>query len=214
MDWSLPARKPGLLDLEESRIAERHRLGPGEILLANPYSGSLLRWRELLKSVTAEIPRKLLTRSSVSAFGRFVRTHFDRASETRCRGRQAGPTISTKSLFRPLLSGKEADWSMGDDAPPAFLSILHRPLWDYCKQRFAQVTNPPIDPLRESHVMSLEVPLGQGHFLASPILSAGRTGVAFCRAVSGADHRLYVLFHPGSPGCAPLSVSVQDYPSE
>jgi glutamate synthase domain-containing protein 2/glutamate synthase domain-containing protein 3 len=77
-----------------------------------------------------------------------------------------------KILFRPLLSGKEADWSMGDDAPPAFLSVIHRPLWDYCKQRFAQVTNPPIDPLRESHVMSLEVPLGHGHFLSSPILTA------------------------------------------
>ena len=61
---------------------------------------------------------------------------------------------------------------MGDDTPPAFLSVIHRGLWDYCKQRFAQVTNPPIDPLRELHVMSLEVPLGHGNFLASPILSA------------------------------------------
>src|SRR6202007_172062 len=76
-----------------------------------------------------------------------------------------------KILFRPLLAGKEADWSMGDDAPPAFLSSIQRPLWDYCRQRFAQVTNPPIDPLRESHVMSLEVPIAHGHFLPSPILS-------------------------------------------
>ena len=61
-------------------------------------------------------------------------------------------------LFQPLgREGKEAIWSMGDDAPPAFLSSVRRPLWDYCKQRFAQVTNPPIDPLREVHVMSLDV---------------------------------------------------------
>src|SRR5215472_17961003 len=72
-------------------------------------------------------------------------------------------------LFRPMLGGKEADWSMGDDAPPAFLSSLPRPLWDYCKQRFAQVTNPPIDPLREAHVMSLEVPFGRDHVLPSPL---------------------------------------------
>ena len=87
-----------------------------------------------------------------------------------------------KILFRPLLAGKEADWSMGDDAPPAFLSTLTRPLWDYCKQRFAQVTNPPIDPLREAHVMSLEVPLGHGQFLLGPILSAGELA-ALCEAL-------------------------------
>jgi len=46
-----------------------------------------------------------------------------------------------KILFSPLVQGHEANWSMGDDAPPAFLSNLPRTLWDYCKQRFAQVTN-------------------------------------------------------------------------
>src|SRR5262249_15885424 len=55
-----------------------------------------------------------------------------------------------------------------------FLSALPRPLWDYCKQRFAQVTNPPIDPLRESHVMSLEVHLREGLTLPSPVLAAGQ----------------------------------------
>jgi glutamate synthase (ferredoxin) len=161
----------GLLDLEESRVAERHRLGPGEILLAAPHSGSLLRWRELLKSVTAEIPRKALTRSSV--------LRLDDSTERptilhpkRVASAAGWSDDQYKIMFRPLFAGKEADWSMGDDAPPAFLSMIHRPLWDYCKQRFAQVTNPPIDPLRESHVMSLEVPLGHGHFLASPILKA------------------------------------------
>jgi len=160
----------GLLDLEESRIAERYRLGPGEMILVTPQTGSLLRWRELLKSVTAEIPRKLLTRSSrlhlESTAARTPVSHPKRVA-----GAAGWSDDQYKILFRPLLSGKEADWSMGDDAPPAFLSSIHRPLWDYCKQRFAQVTNPPIDPLRESHVMSLEVPLGHGHFLASPILS-------------------------------------------
>jgi glutamate synthase (ferredoxin) len=161
----------GLLDLEESRIAERHRLGPGEILLATPHMGTLLRWRELLKSVTADLPQKALTRSSVlrleDSAPRAAISHPKRVAAA------AGWSDDQyKILFRPLLSGKEADWSMGDDAPPAFLSAIHRPIWDYCKQRFAQVTNPPIDPLRESHVMSLEVPLGGGNFLAGPILAA------------------------------------------
>src|SRR5205807_2973209 len=77
-----------------------------------------------------------------------------------------------KILFSALLRGKEADWSMGDDAPPAFLSALPRTLWDYCKQRFAQVTNPPIDPLRETHVMSLDVHLKGGVTLPSPLMTA------------------------------------------
>jgi glutamate synthase (ferredoxin) len=63
---------------------------------------------------------------------------------------------------------------MGDDAPPAFLSSMRRPLWDYCKQRFAQVTNPPIDPLREGHVMSLDVHLGKGVTIGSPLLDPGQ----------------------------------------
>jgi len=75
-------------------------------------------------------------------------------------------------LFSPLVQGHEANWSMGDDAPPAFLSNLPRTLWDYCKQRFAQVTNPPIDPLRESHVMSLAVHLKNGIVLPSPLIGA------------------------------------------
>ena len=160
----------GLLDLEDSRVAERHRLGPGEILLATPRGGSLQRWRDLLKSVTAEIPRKALTRATVLRLNdSAARPKIDHPK--RVAAAAGWSDDQYKILFRPLLTGKEADWSMGDDAPPAFLSAIHRPLWDYCKQRFAQVTNPPIDPLRESHVMSLEVPLGHGHFLPSPILS-------------------------------------------
>ena len=161
----------GLVELEESRIAERHRLGPGEILLATPRTGSLLRWRDLLKRVTGQVPRKALTRSHC--------LHLEPSESRtpvldpkRVAGASGWSDDQYKILFRPLLAGKEADWSMGDDAPPAFLSAVRRPLWDYCKQRFAQVTNPPIDPLRETHVMSLDVPLGDGVYLASPILTA------------------------------------------
>jgi len=161
----------GLVELEESRIAERHRLGPGEILLATPKTGALWRWRDLLKRVTSQVPRKALTRSHcLQLEGKAAHTPV--ADAKRVAGASGWSDDQYKILFRPLLSGREADWSMGDDAPPAFLSSVKRPLWDYCKQRFAQVTNPPIDPLRETHVMSLDVPLGNGVYLSSPILSA------------------------------------------
>ena len=166
----------GLVDLDESRVAERYRLGPGEMIIANPAKGVLLRWRELLKSVAQQYPRKAATqprRVNLESTAPLVKLQNSR----RVAGAAGWSDDQYKILFRPLLKGKEADWSMGDDAPPAFLSSLQRPLWDYFKQRFAQVTNPPIDPLRESHVMSLDVPLGHGHFLTSPILSVAELAV-------------------------------------
>jgi hypothetical protein len=64
-------------------------------------------------------------------------------------------------IVRPMANdGKEPTGSMGDDTPLAILSEKARPLFHYFKQRFAQVTNPPIDPLRETFVMSLTTRLG------------------------------------------------------
>jgi len=102
-----------------------------------------------------------------------------------------------KILFSALLRGKEADWSMGDDAPPAFLSALPRTLWDYCKQRFAQVTNPPIDPLRETHVMSLEVHLKDGITLPSPLMTPAQ--LSELREIFGFGHRIDFTF-PAAAG--------------
>jgi glutamate synthase (ferredoxin) len=159
----------GLVDLDESRIAERQRLGPGEMILANPATGLFLRWREILKRLAIQqarnaVPQRRLTASVVAP-----PTAIEQPKRVAAA---AGWTEDQfKILFSALIQGKEADWSMGDDAPPAFLSALPRTLWDYCKQRFAQVTNPPIDPLRESHVMSLDVHLRDGVTLPSPLIT-------------------------------------------
>src|SRR5215472_9669037 len=157
----------GLVDLQESRIAERQRLGPGEMILANAATGQFLRWRDILKRLAIQQGRNALAQrrlaGSTSAAGTAA------GDSKRVAGAAGWTEDQFKILFSALLRGKEADWSMGDDAPPAFLSALPRTLWDYCKQRFAQVTNPPIDPLRETHVMSLEVHLKDGVTLPSPL---------------------------------------------
>ena len=163
----------GLIDLEESRIVKRHRLGPGEMIIANPSEGLFLSWHELLKRLAAQETKSFLPQPRHIA--KRAAGQDSRIDEPGRTAMAAGWTEDQfKILFTSLVHGKEADWSMGDDTPPAFLSLLPRSLWDYCKQRFAQVTNPPIDPLRESHVMSLDVHLRKGFVLSSPVLGSGQ----------------------------------------
>jgi glutamate synthase domain-containing protein 2/glutamate synthase domain-containing protein 1/glutamate synthase domain-containing protein 3 len=162
----------GLIDLDESRIAERQKLGPGEMILVHPEKGVFLRWREILKRLASRHHEKSASPSQFFVPEATPATPLENPKRV---ATAAGWTDDQyKILFSSLTHGKEADWSMGDDAPPAFLSALPRTLWDYCKQRFAQVTNPPIDPLREAHVMSLEVHLRDGVTLPGPVINAAQ----------------------------------------
>ncbi len=163
----------GLIDLDENRIAKRHRLGPGEMIIASPSKGLFLPWQEILKRLATKEAKSLIPQPRHIAKAAAPRDSI--IDEPNRTAAAAGWTEDQfKILFASLVQGKEADWSMGDDMPPAFLSELPRSLWDYCKQRFAQVTNPPIDPLRESHVMSLDAYLGAGFVLPSPVLGSGQ----------------------------------------
>src|SRR5271163_3294685 len=197
----------GLIDVDESNIAERQKLGPGEMILANPEKGIFLRWRDILKrlaekhgelTATAPLPNAIPAAVPTRAEKAHAETPFLNAKRV---ATAAGWTDDQfKILFSALTHGKEADWSMGDDAPPAFLSTLSRTLWDYCKQRFAQVTNPPIDPLRETHVMSLDVHLKDGVTLPGPLLSAGQLDEL--SEFFGPVHRISMTFSSalGVPG--------------
>src|SRR5215472_5335482 len=185
----------GLVDLEESRIAERQRLGPGEMILASPVSGQFLHWRDVLKRMAAKQARNAVPRQQIAVV---FDGHLSPAADAKRIAGAAGWTEDQfKILFSMLVRGKEADWSMGDDAPPAFLSALPRTLWDYCKQRFAQVTNPPIDPLRETHVMSLEVHLKDGVTLPSPLMTPAQ--LSELREIFGLERRIDFTF-PAAAG--------------
>jgi glutamate synthase (ferredoxin) len=184
----------GVASLDGKKVIERGRLGPGEMLVVDPGSENVLRGEALVQAIL-EPSRELAARESSDGYGAsnvgakssYARTILQRNTVARAaeatprslhiRERMAASLGWTEDqfriLFRPLaLEGKEAIWSMGDDAPPAFLSSARRPLWDYCKQSFAQVTNPAIDPLREAHVMSLEASLGERTIAISPLLDA------------------------------------------
>jgi glutamate synthase (ferredoxin) len=164
----------GLSDFDDKHIDERMRLGPGEMIVVDPVEGLILRGNDVAKML---------------AVG-FGREDWRPARKIEPSAQFSGPTTENpkriaaalgwsedqyRMLFQSLgMEGKEAIWSMGDDAPPAFISSARRPSWDYCKQRFAQVTNPPIDPLREAHVMSLDVHLDQRLIIESPLLDFGQ----------------------------------------
>jgi glutamate synthase domain-containing protein 2/glutamate synthase domain-containing protein 1/glutamate synthase domain-containing protein 3 len=158
----------GIADLDDKNVIERQRLGPGQMLAVNPLTGAMVR--------PGETPKLGVSRESsrcqpVSRTPTFSKASFWPTTSTKALAALGWSDDRYRILFQSLAeSGQEAVWSMGDDAAPAFLSSLPLPLWDYCKQRFAQVTNPPIDPLRESEVMSLNVYLGDGRVLESPVL--------------------------------------------
>jgi glutamate synthase (ferredoxin) len=160
----------GITDLSDKQVVERQRLGPGEMLIADPVTGTFFRPRE----VAALLPLSN-GESSMQVIPAKHEAEPTTGDANRLLAAFGWTEDQFRMLFHPLVEqGQEALWSMGDDAPPAFLSSLPRPLWDFCKQRFAQVTNPPIDPLRENHVMSLDAYLGKNRKLSSPVLDAGQ----------------------------------------
>ncbi len=164
----------GLSNFEDKRVDERMRLGPGEMIIADPVEGLVWRGNDIAKILAVGSgnlgwkPAKKIE-ASTEFSGPLTE------QPKRVASALGWTEDQHRMLFQSLgMDGKEAIWSMGDDAPPAFISSAKRPLWEYCKQRFAQVTNPPIDPLREAHVMSLDVHLGKPMVLGSPLLDAGQ----------------------------------------
>jgi glutamate synthase domain-containing protein 2/glutamate synthase domain-containing protein 1/glutamate synthase domain-containing protein 3 len=161
----------GIADFPESKIMERQRLGPGEMLLADTANGIFLGPKESFRKSRhfACLPK----RGEIGPQTQVLETSAGGSSSVMAA--LGWSEDQHRFLFRPLVeSGQETVWSMGDDAAPALLSDMPRPLWDHCKQRFAQVTNPPIDPLRETHVMSLNVYLDHSTRLASPLVDSAQ----------------------------------------
>ena len=170
----------GLTDLRGKKVIERNRLGPGEILVVDSADGRIFRGAgELVDQLGGGDELDGRVYRDVARVRSELTTAPTSAIPAEKMAAAMGWTDDQfRLLFQPLAhDAKEAIWSMGDDAPPAYLSTSRRALWDYCKQRFAQVTNPPIDPLREAHVMSLDVYLGRDLVIDSPVLDAGQTAV-------------------------------------
>jgi glutamate synthase (NADPH/NADH) large chain len=150
----------GLVDLDPAKVTHSGRLGPGQMLIVDLIDRKVYEDDELL-----DIFDSGATYATLLATEPFVAAGEPAAipSETlRAAQRGFGYTREdVKMILEPMAAeGKDGVWSMGDDTPLAFLARAPRSLYAYFRQRFAQVTNPAIDPLREAVVVSLHTRLG------------------------------------------------------
>ncbi|WP_158542579.1 glutamate synthase large subunit [Lujinxingia litoralis] len=156
----------GVLGLKSDAIAQRLRLDPGQMLAIDLHEGRLLTDAPIKSALASQKP-----------YQRWLHDHLIRISPAPPEA--IAPTLAARArlqrqicfaysreelnfVLAPMARhAHEALTSMGDDTPIAALSRGPRPLPHFFKQRFAQVTNPPIDPIRERHAMSLSVHLGR-----------------------------------------------------
>ena len=159
-DLVLMASEMGVLDIPQEKIVKKWRLQPGKMLLIDLEEGRIVSDLELKQQLSKQQPyRQWLasTQTRVEDLPDVVPTAAEPAAPLLDRQQAFGVTEEElKFLLAPMAStGQEAVGSMGDDAPLAVLSSRPKSLYQYFKQLFAQVTNPPIDPIREELVMSL-----------------------------------------------------------
>lgn len=168
--WITLASEVGIWDYEADEVLEKGRVGPGELLVIDTLTGT--RWTswDIDQELKSRHPYKQWMEKCCQRLPPFV---LDQEVEIGKRSLDDDTLLIYQKLFavtneeveeviRVLAAtGQEPIASMGDDTPMAVLSRKERSLYDYFRQMFAQVTNPPIDPLRERHVMSLTTCVGQ-----------------------------------------------------
>ena len=203
------ASEVGVVDLDPADVVESGRLGPGELLVVDTLRNVVLRSADAKLEVAQRCPyRRWSTRvirqlpAEVSALGPALP-----ADELAARQHAFGYTHEDlRYVISPMAAeGRDAIWSMGDDTPIAPLSRLPQSLYSYVRQRFAQVTNPAIDPLREELVMSLVMYLGRrGSLLAQRPGGGGRTLLRIEHPVLLAEE-MAALRHAGGSETTTLS---------
>lgn len=163
-DMMLVASEVGVMDFEANEIKEKGRLQPGKILMVDTEKGEIYYDGELKKQLAEAKPYKTwLANNRVELdelkSGRKVPhtvNNYDKLLRTFGYSRE-----DIEKIIIPMCTGgAEPVGSMGNDTPLAVLSDRPQLLFNYFRQQFAQVTNPPIDPIREELVMSLEEYIG------------------------------------------------------
>ncbi|MGA7280092.1 MAG: glutamate synthase large subunit [Desulfocapsaceae bacterium] len=164
------ASEIGIWDYTPDEVVEKGRVGPGELLVVDTMNGRLWSSWDIDNELKSRHPYRTWLQRSCQCL---VPTEELDDTQTGSRALSDDQLLSYQKLFGYSIdevdqvlrvfaeTGREPVASMGDDTPLAVLSHKPRLLFDYFRQTFAQVTNPPIDPLREQHVMSLATCIGR-----------------------------------------------------
>ena len=172
----------GAVQIDDARVVRKGKVGPGQMIAVDLDSGSFAENHEIKSWLAAQQPyaawleREMHVLAPAGAAQLHSGSH-ESLSEVASRSALLGELQRAfgytqeelQVILRPMLrDGQEPLGSMGDDTPTAVLADRPRPLYNFFKQRFAEVTNPPIDPIREELVMSLSCALGRrGHLLTA-----------------------------------------------
>ncbi|MFV2029525.1 glutamate synthase large subunit [Neisseria sp. S1] len=164
------ASEVGIWDYAPDEVVDKGRVGPGELLVIDTGKGKLMHSHEIDDELRARHPYRSWLDKNVQRLIPFEQLPENEVGE-------ANMDTETLAVYHKQFlydleelestvrvmgeNGQEPVGSMGDDAPFAVLSERPRLMYDYFRQYFAQVTNPPIDPLREAHVMSLATSIGR-----------------------------------------------------
>jgi len=160
------ASEIGTYDYRPEDVVAKGRVGPGQILAVDTETGEVLHTPDIDQRLKAAYPYKRWLKQEAqyleSALTELANFHSMDSDALLVQQKMFQVSFEERDqVLRPLAeSGQEAVGSMGDDTPMAVLSGKQRLLSDYFRQKFAQVTNPAIDPLREAIVMSLETCIG------------------------------------------------------
>ena len=158
-DLVVMASESGVLPIPENKIVKKWRLQPGKMFLIDFEQGRIINDEELKAQFAQAKPyRQWIENVRIKLDGIEAEGGVGSFRESLLDRQQAfGYTQEDlKFLMSPMaVLGEEGTGSMGNDSPLAVLSDKNKPLYNYFKQLFAQVTNPPIDPIRENIVMSL-----------------------------------------------------------
>ena len=192
-NYLVTASEVGTFKYDPLDVVAKGRVGPGQILAVDTHTGEIMHTKDIDDRLKASQPyKRWLRKSAIRLEGTLDEEQcFDDFTERELTQHMKMYQVTYEErdqVIRPLAeSGQEAVGSMGDDTPMAVLSSRVRSVYDYFRQQFAQVTNPPIDPLREAIVMSLETCLGKERnifqegpelakriVLGSPVLSASK----------------------------------------
>ncbi|PXY94700.1 glutamate synthase large subunit [Frischella perrara] len=164
------ASEIGIWDYQPDEVVKKGRVGPGELMVIDTEKGRILQSEETDNDLQKRHPYKVWMSKNVKRLTPYEdlpdehlgQRNFDDVTLATYQ-KQFGYSFEELDQVLRVLgeNGYEATGSMGDDTPFAVLSSRPRIIYDYFRQKFAQVTNPPIDPLREAHVMSLATSIGR-----------------------------------------------------